>query len=89
MQRRWLGGSGQVSWVQWLVIAWLAVLLLLATGVVLWFVFHLAVLALLVAAPLVAAGFVLTASRRWLRRRRAQLQGREFVEVRRVQRCID
>ena len=89
MQRRWLGESGQVSWVQWLVMAWLAVLLLLATGVVLWFVLHLAALALLVAVPLVAVGFVLTASRRWLRRRRAQLQGHEFVEVRRVQHSID
>jgi hypothetical protein len=89
MQRRWLGKSGQVSWVQWLLMAWFAVLLLSATGVVLWFVLHLAVLALLVAVPLVAVGFALTASRRWLRRRRAQIQGREFVEVRRVQHCID
>ncbi|HUW83764.1 MAG TPA: hypothetical protein VMZ31_13325 [Phycisphaerae bacterium] len=89
MRRQRLGEPGQINWVQWVVMAWLGVLLLLAAGAVLWFVFHLAVLALLVAVPLVAAGFVVTASRRWLRRRRAQLQGREFVEVRRVQHCMD
>jgi len=89
MRRQGSGESGQINWVQWLVMAWLGVLLLLAAGAVLWFVFHLAVLALLVAVPLVAVGFVVAVSRRWLRRRRAQLQGREFVEVRRVQHCVD
>jgi hypothetical protein len=74
---------------QWLAIAWGGALLLLAAGAVLWFVFHLAVLALLIAVPVVAVSFVLAALRRWLRRRRAQLQGREFVEVRRVRHCTD
>jgi len=89
MRRRWLSESGQVTWVERLVMAWVAVLVLLTAGVVLWFVFQLAVLALLVAVPLVAVGLVLTASRRWLRRRRSQLQGREFVEVRRAQQCTE
>ena len=89
MRRQGPGEPGRISWMQWLMIAWVGALLLLAAGAVLWFVFHLAVLALLVAVPVVAVGFVLAASRRWLRRRRAQLQGRDFVEVRRVQHSMD
>jgi Flp pilus assembly protein TadB len=88
MRQQATGGPGRISWMQWLAIAWGGALLLLAAGAVLWFVFHLAVLALLIAVPVVAVSFVLAALRRWLRRRRAQLQGREFVEVRRVH-CMD
>jgi hypothetical protein len=75
---------GRVGLVRWFVIGWAGVLAALLVAAVIWLVLRLAVLAFLVAVPLVAAVAAGKAVRNWIRRRDAQRRGHERVEVSRV-----
>ena len=75
---------GQAGLVRWLVISWAGMLALLVAAAVVWFVVQLAMVAFLVAVPLVAAVAAGKALRTWIRRRNAERRGHELVEVSRV-----
>ena len=81
----WREQLGQLGVFRWLLIAWAAVLGLMSAGLLAWILVRLAVLALLVAVPVVAVVAGTRAVGKWLRRRQAERRGHDLVEVRRAQ----
>lgn len=81
----WRQHIGRSGIFRWLLIAWAVVLGLMSSGLLVWVLMRLAVLALLVALPVVAIGAGTRAVGKWRRRREAERRGHELVEVRRAQ----
>jgi len=80
----WREQVGQIGFFRWLLIGWAVVLGLMSAGLVVWILVRLAVLALVVAVPVVVVVAGTRALVKWVRRRQAERRGHEVVEVSRV-----